>query len=86
LIVNRLGFRHDTRPDHHCPELARLGTATNSANLAPARRLQQVVGHQPRLRERQHVPTRKDVGLDAEPVTSDPALQADREETVIIAG
>ena len=32
------------------------------------------------------MPTRKHVGLDAEPVTSDPALQADREEAVVIAG
>jgi hypothetical protein len=32
------------------------------------------------------VSARKHVGLDAEPVTSDPALQADREETVVIAG
>jgi hypothetical protein len=32
------------------------------------------------------VATRKHVGFDAEPVTSDPALQTDREETVVIAG
>jgi hypothetical protein len=31
------------------------------------------------------VPSRKHVGLDAEPVTRDPTLQADREETVVIA-
>lgn len=62
------------------------GTATNSAIVAQAARLQQIVGHQPRLRERQQVPTRKHIGLDAEPVTRDPALQADREETVVMAG
>jgi len=67
------------------PEFVRLGTATNSAIVAQAARLQEIVGHQPRLRERQQVPTRKHVGLDAEPVTRDPALQADREETVVIA-
>jgi hypothetical protein len=66
--------------------LARLGTATNSANVAQAGRAHQIVGHQPRLRERQQVPARKHVGLDAEPVVSNPALQADREETVVIAG
>lgn len=48
--------------------------------------LQQIVSHQPRLHEWQQVPTRKHVGLDAEPVTSDPALQADREEAVVSAG
>jgi hypothetical protein len=63
-----------------------LGTATDSLDVAKAGRLQQIVGHQPRLHEWQQVPTRKHVSLDAEPVTSDPALQADREETVVIAG
>jgi hypothetical protein len=37
------------------------------------------------IRERQQVPTRKHVGLDAEPVTSGPALKADREEPVVLA-
>ena len=32
------------------------------------------------------MPNRQHVDLDAEPVTSDPALQADREEAVVIAG
>jgi hypothetical protein len=48
--------------------------------------LEQIIGHQPWLHEWQQVPTRKHVGFDAEPVSSDPALQADREETVVVAG
>ena len=48
--------------------------------------LQEVVGHQLRLHEWKQVPTGKHVGLDAEPVTSDPALQADREEAVVPSG
>jgi hypothetical protein len=50
---------------------------------SPAR-LQQIVGHQPRLCEGQQVPTRKHVRLDAEPVTRDPALQAEGKETVVL--
>jgi len=34
------------------------------------------------LRERQKVPTWQHVGLDAQAVASDPALQVDREEAV----
>jgi hypothetical protein len=52
-------------------EIARPRTATNSADVARSARLQQIVGHQPRLSERQQVPTGKHVGLDTETVTSD---------------
>ena len=60
--------------------------ASNPALCAVPLELEQIVDHQPWLHEWQQVPTRKYVSFDAEPVSSDPALQADREETVVMAG
>ena len=65
------------------PSAAPTRTAMNSAGLSPTAPMQQKVGQWPWLRERQQMPTRKDVDLDAKPVTSDPALEANREEAVV---
>ena len=68
--------------DRHSPRWSGDGLP----DVAEAGRLHQIVSHQPRLHERQQMPTRKHVSLDAEPVTSDSALEADGEEAVVFTG
>src|SRR5690242_14543945 len=65
---------------------ARIRTDLRCANVSHASGPEQVVVDQLGLCERQQVPTRDHVGLDAEPVPSDPALEPDGKEAVVIAG
>ena len=56
---------------------AAIETVMNSADVVRAAGPQDIVGHLPRLRERQQVPTRKHVDLDAEAVSCHLAPQGD---------
>jgi hypothetical protein len=47
----------------------------DSAGVATARPLQEILTHQLRVHEWEQVPTRKHIGLNAEAVASDTALQ-----------